>query len=53
MKTPVFMKLMLHKAFETFICLAHLVKTVEYSQKLQKSQTLFRHLNVIPSALFP
>lgn len=47
------MKLMVHTAFETFICLTHLVEIGEYSQKLWKSQTLFRHLNVIPSALFP
>jgi len=53
MKTAVFMKLMVQNTFETCICLAHLVKMGEYSQKLQKSQTLFGHLNVIPSALFP
>lgn len=44
---------MVHKAFETFVCLAHLVKMGEYSWKLQKNQMLLRHLSVIPSALLP
>lgn len=43
------MQLMAHKAFETFMCLAHLVQMDEYSQKLQNSHMLAWQLNAIPS----